>query len=219
MSNRTVVACRRCLLGVALVFGITAFCGSSWAATPDKNDVIFLTTEEFPYAEAVALAQTVKASTGLQARAMLPFGTAGWKATWGGFQYDAVTLVALARPAIAQLKTGYGGTLLIILTTKDINQPDSGLRFLFVYHDNEPIAVVSVARAQYTGEGALASADVVRERLAKLALRTIAIRYYHYERNTDLASVLYSPLMSVDDLDHMGRKPFAQTTTGPGGFE
>jgi hypothetical protein len=43
-------------------------------------------------------------------------------------------------------------------------------------------------------------------RLYKMVKKAIGLHYYGYGRTTDLNSVMYSPIMSLDDLDASGTR-------------
>lgn len=42
------------------------------------------------------------------------------------------------------------------------------------------------------------------ERVYKVLKRTIGLQYFKYKRKTDRNSLIFSPIMSVTDLDRMG---------------
>lgn len=197
---------------VLTVFVAIAFAAISCAPppppasdAPDDNDVVLLPADDFPSDLAADLAKIVASDTGLHVRSMLPLGTRDWKPYAGSQQYDPDVVKQLAQPAIAQLKKSYGGTLYVIVTSRDINSSDHNLRFVFAQHyQDQKVSVVSAARMALGERGAVARPDVVKARLRKMLLRTIGIQYYELERSTDLREVMYSPLMSLDDLDAMG---------------
>jgi hypothetical protein len=171
---------------------------------PEENDVVLLPSDDFSFDYAAALAKIVASDTGLRIRAMLPLGTRDWKPYADGQQYDPDTLKNLALPAIAQLKKSYGGTLFVLLTTRDINSADRNLRFIFAQHyPKDKVSVVSAARMLIGEPGRQASAELIGSRLRKMLLRTIGIQYYALERSADPRNILYSPLMNLDGLDGM----------------
>jgi predicted Zn-dependent protease len=175
------------------------------ADTPTKYDVVIVPTEEFPAFEATKIATAVANDTGLQIKVVLPLGTRDWKPFPDRPQYDPDALKTLALPAVARLKTNYGGKVYIILTSRDIGPPDKSLNFVFTQHDHvQKISVVSAARMLFDQQGQQAAPDVVQTRLRKILLRTIALQYYELQRSTDITDVTYSPLMGVPDLDQMG---------------
>lgn len=45
---------------------------------------------------------------------------------------------------------------------------------------------------------------MIRTRLRKIILRSLAFQYYNLPRSADIEEVTYSPLMSIYDLDQMG---------------
>lgn len=194
---------RACFAAVAFLL----VCGLAWspvAEAADEYDVVLLPTEDFSYDLARELARILQADTGLRMRAMLNVGIRDWKPVEGGGQYNAGHLREIARPAIESLKKSYGGSLYILLTSRDINHTDSGLRYTFATHFPESrISVVSPARMRFVERGQPAPPALVIERLRKMMLRTIGIQYYDLPRSSDPKDIMFSPVMGVDNLDAM----------------
>jgi len=98
----------------------------------------------------------------------------------------------------------------IILTNEDINTPQSGLRFNFAAY-YEGMAVVSLARLNPRNHGVTFSFvsipmmfQATRERALKLINRAIGRGYYGHPLSSNRSSVMYSPIMSIEDLDSIG---------------
>ncbi len=169
---------------------------------PDRYDVILLPTEDFSYDCAAALATSIANNTHLKVRAVLNLGTAAW--TPDGDQYDPAKLVEIARPAIAKLRNVYGGTLYIVLTTRDTNFADRTLRFTFAAsYPNDMVSVISSARLLPEGTSAPDWGQRIGVRLYEMTLRSIAPMYFKLPRTADPADLMFSPLMTVDDLDRL----------------
>lgn len=101
----------------------------------------------------------------------------------------------------------------IVLTNRDINAPESGLRFLFSQHYPQAhISVISTARLNamngISQDIPLPQIPVVFEqtveRARKLINKAIGIGVYRYALSSDKRSVMYSPIMSLTDLDEVG---------------
>jgi predicted Zn-dependent protease len=148
----------------------------------------------------------VEAVTGLHLKVMLPLGTRDWTPFADRpHQYDPDALMTLALPVIERLKPTYGGKVPIILTGRDIGPADKSLNFSFAQHNHlQKMSVISAARMLYSNTGSQAGVEVIRGRLRKMILRTIALQYYELPRSANISEVTYSPVMSVTDLDQMG---------------
>jgi len=96
-------------------------------------------------------------------------------------------------------------TIFIVLTRDDLNGADGGTRFVFATHfPPERLSVVSMARLSDSFFGKMDAPAVTKLRLYKMVKKAIGLQYYGYARSTDLNSVMYSPVMSLDDLDVVG---------------
>lgn len=96
-------------------------------------------------------------------------------------------------------------TIFIVLTRDDLNGEDGGTRFVFGTHfPRERLSVVSMARLSDAFFGRPDSPPITKLRLYKMVKKAIGLQYYGYSRSTDLKSVMYSPVMSLDDLDATG---------------
>lgn len=98
----------------------------------------------------------------------------------------------------------------VVLTNRDINEKDSGVRFFFAQH-YEGISVVSTARMNrlnFGGKVNLVStpfaADEVLSRVSKMINKGLGLSYYGYGLSNDRNSVMFAPIMSLDDLDAAG---------------
>ena len=95
-------------------------------------------------------------------------------------------------------------TIVIVLTADDLNMADSGLHFTFAAHFPGRLSIVSMARLSDAFFGQRDVPATTRLRLYKMVKKTIGLQYYGYARSTDLKSVMYSPIMSLRDLDDIG---------------
>lgn len=98
----------------------------------------------------------------------------------------------------------------IVLTNEDINHPNSGLRFLFSiqYPSN---SVVSLARMNPLNMGLTLNIlnvpyafNQTSERALKIINKELGKGLYGYPISNDRKSVMYGPIMSVQDLDGIG---------------
>ena len=76
---------------------------------------------------------------------------------------------------------------------------------MFAMHWGNGISVVANARMIPSGFMPEAQArKLYGERLLKMIKRAIGMQYYGYKRSSDPASVMFSPILGVGDLDRMG---------------
>jgi predicted Zn-dependent protease len=170
----------------------------------DRNDIVLMPTEDFPFEFTASLAKALAAATNLKIRAILNLGASEWRPYSNVPQYDPARLKDIALPAIAQIKSTHGGSLYILLTTRDINSASGNLRFVFAEsYPNERVSVISVARMLLAPTGQQENPQLVAERVYKMVLRTIGLMYFELPRSADPKDLMFSPLMSVDALDRL----------------
>jgi predicted Zn-dependent protease len=121
-------------------------------------------------------------------------------------QYAAERLMQIALPVVRRLRRYYGDGLAIILTGKDINSEARTFRFLFAQHDTaNGLTVLSARRLVLSAGTTEAEANArIEQRLLKFMLRAVGEHIHRLQRTTDLSSVMYSPIMGLDDVDAMG---------------
>jgi predicted Zn-dependent protease len=96
-------------------------------------------------------------------------------------------------------------TIFVALTLYDLNGEDGGTRFTFAMHfPPERLSIISMARLSDKFFGKTDVPTVTKMRLYKMVKKAIGLQYYGYARSTNLNSVMYSPVMSLDDLDATG---------------
>jgi len=123
-------------------------------------------------------------------------------------QYNAHTLASMGSEVLKSL--GRDGAYGLILTNEDINFPDSDLRFVFSSH-YRGLSVVSLARVNPQNLGV--TVDLISlpfvyqktlDRSLKLINKGLGSGYYGYKVSSNRQSVMFGPIMSLDDLDSIG---------------
>jgi hypothetical protein len=123
-------------------------------------------------------------------------------------QYNAHALASLGSEVLKSL--GREGAYGLILTNEDINFPDSDLRFVFSGH-YQGLSVVSLARVNPQNFGV--TVDLISlpfvyqktmERSLKLINKGLGRGYYGYKVSSNRQSVMFGPIMGLDDLDLIG---------------
>ena len=173
--------------------------------TVDGIAVWLIPMDDFNYDEAVRLARALSADLNLKVRATLNMGSAGLKPFAGTTQFAAEDIFAMTDNVARNLADKRPDTAYVVLTQRDINTKDRSLRFNFSVHNRVTrVAVISTARLVINQAGGMADAPTIRKRLFKMTKRNIGDVYFGYTRSTDVRDVMYSPIMSLDDLDRMG---------------
>lgn len=164
-------------------------------------DVWLMPLEGFPNSYVTDLIERLTKDTGLYIRATVAAGRSPAMAFPDGNQFNGDKIISELRPAMSRLSdSATSKTAYIILTTDDINQSDRSLRFVFATTIPQyNAAVVSIARLQMDQTPIL-----TKLRLFKMSKKAVGTLYYQHPRNTDMNSVMYSPIMGVDDLDMIG---------------
>ena len=108
---------------------------------------------------------------------------------------------------LPSLSNAKPNTVYIFLTAYDLNEEDRRFRFLFAKNNSQSrMAIISIARLRLNQDGPNEVPSITKLRLFKMAKRQIGELFYGYSRNTDPSSVMYSPLMGLDELDMIGTK-------------
>ena len=93
----------------------------------------------------------------------------------------------------------------IVLTRDDINTGDFRFRYFFSNHfEDLKLSVISTARIDPINYGLPADHDLKIRRLEKLVNKSLGLHLYGYKNGTDKSSVMYGPIMGVEDLDSVG---------------
>ncbi|TAJ93879.1 MAG: hypothetical protein EPO31_06780 [Gammaproteobacteria bacterium] len=94
----------------------------------------------------------------------------------------------------------------IIIIPGDMNSADFSLRFLFSKHFFKPrLTVMSLARIDPVSFGEPPNSGLMLDRATKLVNKALGYHLYGYEASSDLGSVMYGPIMGLDDLDSVNQ--------------
>lgn len=172
--------------------------------------VFLLPTDGFDYHYTTELAAELAKRTGLEVKAVLPTPLDSIEPFPETNQFNAAALLEKATPTIGRLRQDYGDGIAIVLTNRDINSPERTTRFVFSFHDwNQRISTLSSARLTLGIASQKADLETVKDRLLKFSLRIIGEQYFKLPRSTDSNTVMFSPIMSLHDVDRMGTElPF-----------
>jgi predicted Zn-dependent protease len=95
-------------------------------------------------------------------------------------------------------------SILIGITEGDMYIRGVDWRFAFAKRDADRFAVVSSARMDPVNFGYLPEDELREARLRKMVSKNIGILYYKLPQKSDRKSVMFGPILGIDDLDSMG---------------
>ncbi|MGJ8632374.1 MAG: hypothetical protein ACSHX7_00485 [Luteolibacter sp.] len=173
--------------------------------TKGSVDVILLPVDTFNFDYTAELARDLEIRTGLRVKAMFPTPLSGIESFPSTTQFNALDILDNVDITVERLRKDYDADTVIVLTNRDINQPERNTKFVFSYTDViQNISVVSSARLTLGETEATTNIERVKERVMKFALRSIGQQYFKLPRDTDPESVMFSPIMSLKDVDRIG---------------
>jgi predicted Zn-dependent protease len=168
-------------------------------------DVYLLPFEGFPEKVADDVAAVLSEETGLNVQSSLAIPLDQAVFNRERKQYISDSLHTPIQQARASQRYATEKTVFIGLLDGDIYPESGDWNFMFSMHWGDGISVVANARMIPAGFMSSSQASVIYgERLLKMVKRTIGMQYYGYKRSSDPASVMYSPILGVQDLDRMG---------------
>jgi len=95
-------------------------------------------------------------------------------------------------------------SILIGITEGDMYIREVNWRFAFARRDGDRFAIVSSARMDPVSFGYLPDEELLQTRLRKMLSKNIGIMYYKLPQKSDRRSVMFGPILGIDDLDSMG---------------
>lgn len=168
-------------------------------------DIWLIPLVGFPDALTVDLTERLRRDTGLHVRSSVDAGVSPSLFFPDSRQMNADRALLEFSRIPASLGPAKPKTSYLFLTTYDINSEDRRFRFLFARSDvTRRRALISVARMTSNPDGVGDAPILTKLRLYKMAKRQVGEMYHGYPRSSDPNSVMYSPLMGLDDLDMLG---------------
>lgn len=171
----------------------------------DAVPVYLIPLDDFPSELASSLARSLQSSMGFRVKASLPLPPLRIDSLPGTNQFAVDSILDLGRKASDRLPEATPNTHRIFLTLRDINSRSANFRFQFSAHNRSlNSSVVSLARLlEYANERPLLT-EKAALRLLKMVKRAIGEIHLGWTRSPDPKDLMYSPLMSLDDLDGLG---------------
>ena len=171
----------------------------------DAVPVYLVPLNDFPEELAAVLAKSLQANMGFRVKASLQLPPLVIATAPGTAQLVSDDILLQASKASARLPEASATTYRIFLTIKDINARSANLRFQFSAHNKTlNCSVISLARLlEFAGERPVLTERSI-SRLQKMTKRAIGEMYLGWKRSLDPSDIMYSPLMSLDELDKLG---------------
>ena len=171
----------------------------------DAVPVYLVPLDDFPEELAAALAKSLQNNLSLRVKASVRLPPLPIATVPGTTQLVSDDILLQASKASSRLPEATATTYRVFLTIKDINSRSANLRFQFSAHNKAlNCSVISLARLlEYAGERPVLTERSV-SRIQKMIKRAIGEMYLGWKRSPDPGDIMYSPLMSLDELDKLG---------------
>jgi predicted Zn-dependent protease len=170
----------------------------------DAVPVYLVPLDDFPEELAAALAKSLQNNLSLRVKASLRLPPLPIASVAGTNQLVSDDILLLASKASSRLPEASPTTYRVFLSTRDINARSANLRFQFSAHNKAlNCSVVSLARLlEYAGERPVLTERAI-SRTQKMIKRAIGEMYLGWKRSPNPDDIMYSPLMSLDELDKL----------------
>lgn len=193
------------ILALLLILTASATPAQAQEVGPDTVAVYLVPMDDFPEAVAAKLARQLSDDMKLWVKATVRMGKLDIQRLPGTNQLIAEDILQKAQPIIRTLPEGSPLTYYVILTSQDINSASGNFRFQFSMHVREArSSVVSIQRMLEFRDGRYFATQRSYERLLKMTKRGIGEIYLNWQRSTNRSDIMYSPIMSLQDLDGIG---------------
>ena len=175
-----------------------------FASPVDAVSFYIVPTDDIDEQLTAAIARALTKDTGLWIKSALWTPSDVTEPFPGTNQYAAEDYFSVGPRVARTLRDVSPRTYFIILTNRDINSRTQNFRFQYSMHS--PMAntsVLSTARYGYNVDGTRATPSVVAERIVKMLVRIIGEMRLGWTRTSNPKSLMYAPIMSVEDIDRM----------------
>lgn len=163
--------------------------------------VYLIPLDDFSEDYAAQMGKQLSSELGIRIKGTLRMGTRGLEPFPGTQQFASEAMFDLAEPVLHRLPDKAADTTYVLLTNRDINSRTRNFRFQFSSHDSaRRVSVISTARMKGDPNGY----ERLGARLLKMTKRAIGEMYFGWPRSSNIKDLMYAPIMSLDDLDHVG---------------
>ncbi len=170
----------------------------------DGVSLYVIPTDGFPEQWAANISRALTRDTGQWVKSSLLIPSGVNEPLPGTNQYPADDYLPFGLKVAKQLPDTNSRTYFIVLTDRDINSRAQNFRFQYSFHN--PMArtsVLSVARLAYEKDGTVAPVEVIGLRTQKMLMRIVGEMKLGWKRTTDPTDLMFSPIMSIEDIDRM----------------
>jgi len=170
-------------------------------------NVYLIPLNDFPEDIAAQMGRDLSKEFGLWVKGTIAMGTQGLIPMPGTQQFAAEDIFEQAKTVMQRLPEADDNTYFIFLTNRDLNTRSRNFRFQFSHHDKAcRCSVISAARMHPEPENSPGNRQLLESRFVKMTKRAIGQMYLGWERSSDINDLMYSPIMSLDDIDHLGNR-------------
>lgn len=201
MTHRRRVLLR--LLAVPLLWYVGWYAGAVWRDhSATLCHIAFVPFGDFPETALAELAQQYQHSLGVQIDLYPPIAIPE-----SVIDYRRQQLVG--ERLIAHMKQELPGpaedpsVMLVGFTQGDMYIARMNWRFAFAIRESGRFAVISTARMDPVTFGLAPDEPMLRTRLRKMVSKQIGLYFYGLPERQEKTSVLFSPILGVDDLDEV----------------
>ncbi len=193
-----------------LCFLLLAGCSTTTPAGLDNSkygfkpvDVIVIPLDGVPDALSKMIAEEISKQHPLRAKAVtrMSLSKSMFDPNWN--QYMSNRIADEAFKLTNKFQDKHDNTFSLVITDLDINSEGSHARYNYATHFNH-LSVVSTARIDPKNIGEQENEQLKKARLFKLINKAIGQQVYGYATSSDIRSVMYGPITSLQDLDKMG---------------
>lgn len=193
-----------------LCFLLLAGCSTTTPAGPGNSkygfkhvDVIVIPLDGVPDALSKMIAEEISKQHPLRAKAVtrMSLSKSMFDPNWN--QYMSNRIADEAFKLTNKFQDKHDKTFSLVITNLDINAEGSHARYNYATHFNH-LSVVSTARIDPKNTGEQENEQLKKARLFKLINKAIGQQVYGYATSSDIRSVMYGPITSLQDLDKMG---------------
>ena len=190
--------------GKLYVYSIVAQNQQPLANPLDAVPFYIIPTDDVAEQATGTIARTLTKDTGLWIKSTVWAPSDVSEPLPGTNQYPAEDYFPVGERVGRTLRDASPNTYFIVLTNRDINSKTRNFRFQYSMHSPTiNTSVLSIARLLYNVDGSKATGDVATERIKKMLMRIVGEMRLGWKRTSDPKSLMYAPIMSVEDMDRM----------------
>ena len=186
------------LVALLLCYGVMQW----FASSKQLCQITFVPIGNFPSTSLQALASYYEQTLGLHidVRPAIPFEES---------MMDRSRSQLIGEELVNGMKTGYPtqaqdrSVMMVGFTRGDMYVRHKDWRFAFATREDGRFAAISTARMDPVSFGLPPNDGVLVRRLLKMTSKQIGLYFYELPERQEKSSVLYSPILGVDDLDEV----------------